>query len=69
MEGFDALQCGGLVVAYVQIAPQLTHLAAYFDRLMDRLCVARTIAKARPFFQYYPGRSGLTRHFFQPEST
>lgn len=55
-------------VTYVPIAPQLTHLAAYFDRLMDRPSVARTIDQARPFFQYYPGRSGLARHFFEPES-
>lgn len=55
-------------VTYVPIAPQFTQLAAYFDRLMDRPSVARTIDEARPFFQYYPGRSGLARRFFEPES-
>jgi glutathione S-transferase len=54
-------------VTYVPIAPEFTHLAAYFDRLMDRPSVARVIDEARPFFQYYPGRSGLTRRFFEPE--
>ena len=39
------------------------------DRLMDRPSVARTIDAARPFFQYYPGRSGLSRRFFEPEGS
>ncbi len=56
-------------VTYVPIAPQLIHLTAYFDRLMDRPSVARTIDAARPFFQYYPGRSGLSRRFFEPEGS
>jgi glutathione S-transferase len=53
---------------YVPIAPQHTHLAAYFDRLIDRPSVARTIDQARPFFQYYPGRSGLDCRFLEPKS-
>lgn len=54
-------------VTYVPLAPQHTHLAAYFDRLMDHPSVARTIDEARPFFQYYPGRAGLSRRFFDPQ--
>lgn len=40
-------------------------LAAYFERLMARPSVARTIAEARPFFQYYPGKEGLEQRFFE----
>jgi len=54
-------------VTYVPIAPQQDRLAAYFDRLMDRPSVARTIDEARPFFKYYPGRSGLSHRFFDPD--
>lgn len=54
-------------VTYVPIAPQQAHLAAYFDRLMDRPSVARTVDAARPFFQFYPGRSGLSRRFHAPQ--
>jgi len=55
-------------VTYVPMAPQHTRLAAYFDRLMDHPSVARTIDVARPFFQYYPGRAGLSRRFFDPQA-
>ncbi|MEO8060425.1 MAG: glutathione S-transferase family protein [Burkholderiales bacterium] len=55
-------------VTYVPIAPQHGRLAAYFDRLMDRPSVARTIDEARPFFKFYPGREGLSRRYFDPES-
>ncbi|OYT91041.1 MAG: glutathione S-transferase [Burkholderiales bacterium PBB3] len=54
-------------VTYVPIAPEHGHLAGYFDRLMERPSVKRTIDGARPFFQYYPGRQGLARRFFDPD--
>lgn len=54
-------------VTYVPLAPQHTRLAAYVDRLMDHPSVARTIDEARPFFQYDPGRAGLSRRFFDPQ--
>lgn len=53
-------------VTYVPIAPQQAHLAAYFDRLMDHPPVARTIDQARPWFKFYPGRSGLAQRFLDP---
>jgi glutathione S-transferase len=53
-------------VTYVPIAPQHARLAAYFDRLMDHPPVARTIDQARPWFKFYPGRSGLAQRFFDP---
>lgn len=52
---------------YVPIAPQQERLAAYFDRLVERTSVARVIDEARPWFKYYPGRSGLSRRFFDPD--
>lgn len=53
-------------VTYVPFSPEHLHLAAYFDRLMDYPPVARTIDEARPYFKFYPGRSGLSRRFFDP---
>jgi glutathione S-transferase len=54
-------------VTYVPIAPQHERLAAYFERLLQRPSVARTIDQARPWFKFYPGRQGLSRRFFEPE--
>ena len=53
-------------VSYVPLPPQHDHLAAYFERLMDHPSVALAIDQARPFFKYFPGRSGLSRRFFDP---
>jgi len=55
-------------VTYVPMAPEHTRLAAYFDRLMARPSVARAIDEARPYFQFYPGRQGLSRRFFDPQA-
>ncbi|MEQ1686019.1 MAG: glutathione S-transferase family protein [Burkholderiaceae bacterium] len=52
---------------YVPIAPEQARLTAYFDRLLERPSVARAIDEARPWFKYYPGRSGLSRRFFDPD--
>ncbi len=50
-------------VTYVPLPPEHENLAAYFERLLARPSVARTIDQARPFFQYYPGRAGLAKRF------
>lgn len=55
-------------VTYVPLAPQHAHLTAYFDRLMDRASVQRTVDRARPYFKFYPGRAGLSRRFYDPEN-
>lgn len=55
-------------VTYVPIASHQERLIAYFDRLMERPSVARTIDAARPWFKFYPGRRGLSRRFFDPEN-
>jgi glutathione S-transferase len=53
-------------LAYLPLLPQQVHLAAYFERLMDRPSVARTVDQARPWFKYFPGRDGLAQRFLDP---
>ncbi len=55
-------------LTYVPLPPDLPHLAAYVERLFERPSVARTIDLARPWFQYYPGRAGLSRRYLDPAS-
>lgn len=55
-------------IAYVTPAPQHVNLAAYIARLMAHPPVARTIDQARPYFRFFPGRSGLSRQFFDPDA-
>jgi glutathione S-transferase len=54
-------------VTYVPLQTHHRHLSAYFERLMAHPAVAATIAQARPYFKYYPGRAGLARRFFDPD--
>ena len=54
-------------VTYVPLAPEHGRLATYFERLLERPSVARTIDAARPYFKYFPGRQGLSRRFLDPE--
>lgn len=51
---------------YVPLSEQHAQLAAYFERLLARPSVAAVIEQARPFFQYYPGRTGLAARFYDP---
>jgi len=39
------------------------HLAAYFERLLARPSVARTIAEARPYFRFYPFQESIPARF------
>ncbi|WP_307731774.1 glutathione S-transferase C-terminal domain-containing protein [Massilia antarctica] len=55
-------------VAYVPPSPQHGHLAAYIERLMAHPSVALTIDQARPYFKFFPGRSGLSRRYFDPDT-
>ena len=43
--------------------PEHAALAAYFERLMARPSVARTIAEARPFFGFFPYREAMPARF------
>lgn len=72
-EAFSMADCAAApalfyAVTYVPLPPQHSRLAAYFDRLMDRPSVARTVDQARPFFKFYPGRQGLAQRFFDARS-
>lgn len=72
-EAFTMADCAAApalfyAVSYLPIGAVQTHLNAYFERLMARPSVARTIEAARPWFKFYPGRSGLARRFFDPEA-
>lgn len=71
-DGFSMADCAAApalfyAVTYVPLPEDHARLAAYFERLMDRPSVARTVDQARPFFQFYPGRAGLARRFFEPQ--
>jgi len=59
-----ALFYAGIVVPFPK-----THarLAAYFDRLMDRASVKRTIAEARPYFHLFPYKDSIPTRFLQGE--
>lgn len=52
-------------VTYVPLPATHERLAAYFERLVHRPSVARTIEEARPFFKFYPGRAGLNARFLE----
>lgn len=55
-------------VAYVPLPKELTHLRAYFERLMAHPSVAAVVDGARPWFKYFPGREGLARRFYDPDA-
>ena len=42
-----------------------TNLAAYFERLLHRPSVARTLEDARPYFRFYPFREALPAPFLE----
>ncbi|HVJ15489.1 MAG TPA: glutathione binding-like protein, partial [Polyangiaceae bacterium] len=43
------------------------HLAAYFERLLQRPAVARTLAEARPYFHMFPLRERIPPRFLDGE--
>jgi glutathione S-transferase len=70
-DGFSMADCAAApalfyALAYVPLLPQQLHLAAYFERLMARPSVARTVDQARPWFKFFPGRAGLSPRYFDP---
>ena len=72
-DGFGLADCAAApalfyAVTHVPLAAEHGHLAAYFERLMAHPAVARVIEAARPFFRFYPGRAGLARRFWDPET-
>lgn len=72
-EAFSLADCAAApalfyALAYVPLPPDHPHLAAYFERLVAHPAVARVIDQARPWLQYFPGRAGLARRFFDPSA-
>ncbi len=55
-----ALFYAGIVEAFPDTYP---HLAAYFERLVKRPSFQRTLAEARPWFQYFPYREAMPARF------
>jgi glutathione S-transferase len=48
------------------IGPERPELAAYFERLMARGSVRRTLDEARPYFHLYPFRDSMPKRFLDP---
>ncbi|QQP94108.1 glutathione S-transferase family protein [Lysobacter enzymogenes] len=46
-------------------APEQTRLRDYYDRLMDRASVRRTLAEARPYFPLFPLRDRIPARFLE----
>jgi glutathione S-transferase len=72
-EAFSMADCAAApalfyAMAYLPPAPQQVRLAAYVERLLAHPSVALTIDQARPYFKFFPGRSGLSRRFFDPDA-
>jgi glutathione S-transferase len=47
-------------------APEQGHLAGYFEGLLARPSVRRTLDEARPYFHLYPYREAMPRRFLDP---
>ncbi len=57
-----ALFYAGIVCPFASSHP---HTAAYFERLLSRASVARTLAEARPYFHSFPLYDDIPRRFFE----
>lgn len=44
---------------------EMPHTKAYFERLMERPAIKRTIAEARPYFDYFPFKEQMPPRFLQ----
>jgi glutathione S-transferase len=42
-----------------------THLGGYFERLLERPSVRRTLAEARPYFSMFPYRDAMPERFLE----
>jgi glutathione S-transferase len=47
----------------VPFSPSQVNLARYFERLLERSSVARTIKEAQPYFQYFPFKDAMPARF------
>ena len=61
-----ALFYASIVVPFAQ---SHVHLAAYFERLMQRPSISRTIDDARPFFRFFPFKDSIPARFLANASS
>lgn len=64
----DCAAAPALFYAFTLVPLPARHqrLAAYFERLLARPSVARTLAEAQPYFAFYPFREALPARFLPP---
>lgn len=67
-EGFSMADCAAAPALFyaAAVAPfpaSHGHLAAYFERLLQRPSFAGTLEEARPYFQFFPFREALPARF------
>jgi glutathione S-transferase len=67
-QGFSVADCAAAPALFYtstvqSFPPSLTHLKAYFDRLMERPSVQRVMAEAKPYFQFYPFVDAIPKRF------
>jgi len=67
-QSFSMADCAAVPALFygstVQPFPQrLSHLRAYFDRLMERPSVQRVIEEAKPYFPLYPLAAAIPKRF------
>jgi glutathione S-transferase len=66
--GFSMADCAAAPALFYcstvqSLPPSLTHLQAYFDRLMERRSVQRVMLEAKPYFQFYPFVDAIPKRF------
>jgi len=67
-QGFSMADCAASPALFyagiVQSFPRsLTHLKAYFDRLMERPSLQRVLLEAKPYFQFFPFADAIPKRF------
>jgi glutathione S-transferase len=66
--GFSMADCAAAPALFYtstveSFPPSLTHLKAYFERLMERPSVQRVMAEAKPYFRFYPFVDAIPKRF------
>jgi glutathione S-transferase len=67
-ENFSMADCAAAPALFYAAAvapfpPGHTHLAAYFERLLQRPSFGRVLEEAKPYFQFFPFREALAARF------
>ncbi len=72
-DGFSLADCAaGPALFYAAIVEPFSddfpELAAYFERLLRRPSVARTLREARPYFSMFPLHDAIPQRFLEGEA-